>query len=294
MFNQPSTSFLKPSIKPFGTQVNKLSLKKPVINSNNMEADDSPEKENFVLSFDVNSYFLKDNLSQIETSFNVINNKKTESSSNMEVDNQESSEFYDSTQVLRQLESVMDSCDGIEINESSESSGNANCDDYIFKEPQIVTNIKNNTITSDKVKKVIDKIKLHDDWDDTLNLEISQLFRSSQYKQEVSRIFNNLEYSIRDINSGQDETLRNIKNTQLLSKNQISDVAMNLTDWENDTLPNNLPVILSQTNVDVEDRANTDFVAMGPFYGLPNKVKDLIKQYKDIAKLYGEYIDLVT
>lgn len=268
-----------------------------------MKADDSPEKENFVLSFDVNSYFLNDNISQIESSFNVIKNKKTETLSNMETDMTEScyeegSEFYDSTQVLRQLESVMESCDEIEMNESSESSGI--CDTHIFKEPQIpciLTSTKNSASTSKEVKNFIDKIKQHDDWDDSLNLEISQLFRSSQYKKEISRVFNNLEYSIRDINDGQDETLRNVNNTTLLSRSQTSDMVLDSTDWENDTIANNLTKILSENipkpmeilnNIE-EQRANTDFVSMGPFYGLPDKVRDLIKQYKDITKLYGEY-----
>lgn len=142
---------------------------------------------------------------------------------------------------------------------------------------------------------------------------------TSQYREEVDNLFEQIEHSIFAMGTEQktkipDKLLDIIfsDDLQKTSNKESSERNGDNINWPENTLLNELSfnasfgsiikkalinnasksahteIPRSTLNLTISDK-KLQFYSLGPFYGLPLKVKDLIKQYKGIEELYGKY-----
>lgn len=149
------------------------------------------------------------------------------------------------------------------------------------------------------------KINFNDDG------ERENVLTTSQYREGVEIFFKKVESSIREPRSNQDQIFAkepNINSVETLQTKLDEDIN-NLINWDGESFLAALSPdhgeqvgnvmkkallenakkavspakIVNQTLVPVEP----SYKELGDFYGLPSKVKELIKMYRGIEKLYG-------
>lgn len=149
------------------------------------------------------------------------------------------------------------------------------------------------------------KINFNDDG------ERENVLTTSQYREGVEIFFKKVESSIREPRSNQDQIFAkepNINSVETLQTKLDEDIN-NLINWDGESFLAALSPdhgeqvgnvmkkallenakkavspakIVNQTLVPVEP----NYKELGDFYGLPSKVKELIKMYRGIEKLYG-------
>lgn len=150
----------------------------------------------------------------------------------------------------------------------------------------------------ESVKKIVKEYKMCNIDDMDIDLNISEIFDSTIYRQEMATSFNNLETSIlhaNDAKSMEDSQLSvyDWHDESMMSKaNEVGKKAdQTITSMIKSVLMDNAydrTTKKHETNVEVH--IESAFKNLGPFYGLPVKVKQLIQQYKGIEQLYGIFI----
>lgn len=147
------------------------------------------------------------------------------------------------------------------------------------------------------------------------------------YRLEVSQFFEETEQSIYQLGPNQDKNLlpdqavlnhkRTCLNTMIAPAENMEKVKIlqnitlpNISKWLDDSFMNDAKdisktqneiqkVLLENARKDIERKvvmnrtlvtSQARFRELGPFYGLPNKVMELIQSYRGITKLYGEYL----
>lgn len=231
-------------------------------------------KEEFTKFLD---YELNKNISQLDTSKKLYGNSSKKSydafklymdenkpaiaSSNLDNDKSQFSLSFNKTQILRQIDNIL----------------------------QNTTNLKKDHVELNSQKKAAP-------------VAVNSSFIN---KNEVSNLFDKLEHTIselrpdfnREKNGDKDasldakllntivEKVKGSKNNQqenLLENGDINEI-FNITELEN------LAGLFDENFMPNEFKIATcvPFKSFGPFYGLPDKVKFLLKQYKGIDNLYG-------
>lgn len=147
-----------------------------------------------------------------------------------------------------------------------------------FVSPKTIMNLINSDIktqSNDKVSKAshlnVEQEVLNNI---DLNCSISRLLDSSEYKKQVNAGFDNLETSIIH-----DRSINNEKNLEVTSNITINDL-----NWDESLGPSAVKIDTGKENTSFHE----EFRELGPFYGLPDKVKHLIQQIKGIKELYGK------
>lgn len=176
-----------------------------------------------------------------------------------------------------------------------------------FIEPVTVyTSIKNATSYIELQREMLEENIANLEDDNFLDAELSQAYRSTQYRRELEKVFDHCEKSICNNKSGDE-----------MDDSSSHMVGLDNMDWtqsefEAKTLDKKVPTVLPKTpmfsptnyvrrrledfkNKSASPRINavtpaTSFQGLGPFFGLPLLVKSLIRDYKGISELYGKVI----
>lgn len=209
----------------------------------------------------------------------------------------ELSQFFKSTQVLREIDTIIGS--NTNTPESSKT----------FQKPQ--TPSPRNKVP-EIIKPLLEKSGLSPLIDKSTVFHTEEA--TTQYLKEVDDLFEKIEHSICIM--GTEEEKIEASKSQTVSDEILnivfSDVeakqAKAAAEFSENTILNNLELSFGtsfqkalEVNANKSVRmtqnrlslsfleSKTDFKCLGSFYGLPERVKDLIFQYKGIDKLYGKY-----
>lgn len=218
-----------------------------------------------------------------------------------EVKESQISQYCNVTQVMRQIDNIISYSD--QLSTSTHDASHS------------ATESKNVSLE----KAVISQ---DTDWNETFN--DGPLLKSKEYKKEVEMLFDRLETTIcefgmkpeqnpKETTSNRTEPNKLLKSIIEIIKSPTESfaIANNEIDWNDDTFLTNTVLNLTQNEkfsdiikkallenaskvpnqsmTTKEARPVNKFKKLGEFYGLPNKVKDLIKLYKGIDKLYGMF-----
>ncbi|KAK4883652.1 hypothetical protein RN001_006971 [Aquatica leii] len=120
---------------------------------------------------------------------------------------------------------------------------------------------------------------------------MTQLLKSSQYRQEISQLFENLEHSICHFGS-KDNQNDHVVNDSLVNDDLLSKFTLDSNTSIGDVIRNALKDNVNKSLL-AKNYVNSTllpseavFIQLGPFYGLPDKVWELIKTLKGIDALY--------
>lgn len=111
--------------------------------------------------------------------------------------------------------------------------------------------------------------------DDDISLCQNSQVYTSQFRRDLERVFDDCEKSI-------------------LQKKEVHDEVKGISsiDWGDDDFGTEAPVAKTQSSHgrhQLRPISSANFSEIGPFFGLPNKVKMLIKEFKGIEELYGKF-----
>lgn len=189
--------------------------------------------------------------------------------SNLEYDNSQLSQFFNKTQVREQLDSLI-----LQVNNSSKTSQNKD---------EFSTNADSN-LKSILYKKEVDNLF------DKLELTICELGPDNK-KCEKLETNDNVEKTILFHNLIEKvKSHKGIQNDDWSSETSLADI-LNLTEIENMSAIIKESFFQQASQFFNSTKVTTNLVVckrLGNFYDLPAQVKDLIKLYKGIDKLYGK------
>lgn len=237
------------------------------------------------------------------------NNKENLNHTNVEAKDSQISQYCNVTQVMQQIDNIISYSDQLST---------TTIDSLDSKTESKMTSPNKETIEQKALKPTETR------WDETLNN--SELFKTTEYKKEMEMLFDRLETTICEFGRNPEEESKETnshgpQNNKLLksiieiikSPSTALTIPNGRIDWNDDTFLTNTVLNLTQNekfseiikkallenasktpNMSIiakEVKPVENFKTLGNFYGLPNKVKDLIKLYKGIDKLYGKFID---
>lgn len=111
--------------------------------------------------------------------------------------------------------------------------------------------------------------------------DLSQLHKTSDFRNEIMGTFNLCEMSVCQLN----DTIGTIKD-----KDNIKSKHSTFLDESNDSFMLNVPLNISKINEFVKPNPVSNRKNSNYFYGLPLLAKTLVSQYKGIDKLYGRFV----
>lgn len=137
--------------------------------------------------------------------------------------------------------------------------------------------------------------------DDFVDPELSQAMISSQYRKEIEDDFAKCEETICNM-SNLHESSRSIDMNVALNMSCDPLLGVNEINWNSPLIRRPTPpsslvksrLAMFSKNKELvqatpKPHTQTHFLSAGPYFGLPIEVKSLIKEYKGIDELYGEF-----
>lgn len=136
--------------------------------------------------------------------------------------------------------------------------------------------------------------------DNFVDPELSQAIKTTQYRKEIEADFNKCEKTIRNFDNLNDSN-RSVDLNNAFNIDDLNEDAKEI-NWNSPYTPavnassvvkKRLAEFSKSRDSSMNDHSGSsfilpDFAAKGPFFGLPIEVKDLIREYKGIDKLYGK------
>ena len=283
-------------------------------------------------SIDVTKLLAKDNIgnissvvskSEFDAFASYINKNRAsieENGSNQVKENKSALSQFFNTQVINQIDTAFDlgdksisaleeENDGLDEEKKKKNSQVDDNSDDLFKEPLLHS-----------FQKKLESPKMDETILDKVIGERSTLFENekitSQYRQEVDNLFEQIEHSIfamgtEHMNKTIPDKILDIIFSDDIKQPDATENSKDNTqniDWPENTLINGVSfnasfgtvikkALINNASKSVQPQKvlnltvtekKPQFYRLGPFYGLPSKVKDLVRQYKGIEELYGK------
>lgn len=169
----------------------------------------------------------------------------------------------------------------------------------------VYTSAKNEAAYIELQRKMLSVNEVNVDDDNFIDPDLSQAYKSTQYRRELEEIFDHCEKSICELKEPNEEESHGLENVNWTQndfnlKTPGREIASAQTAKSNRTplinptnlirqrLENRKQLMMTPNVLPRKSNAAVgSFHGMGPFFGLPLKVKSLIKDFKGISELYG-------